>query len=111
MRQWELFGITDSQPAWTPPKKAAESDTIRLITPEPDEGEQEQLGAARPLAVRYHVPGEPTVSGDVVRPDPVDARGFVPQPLNGAAAWSTAAISSGPCVVDSAHSSKPEGGR
>ncbi|MDP9327625.1 MAG: hypothetical protein M3P10_05405 [Actinomycetota bacterium] len=47
MRQWELFGITDSQPAWTPPKKkAAESDTIRLITPEPDEGEQEQLGAA-----------------------------------------------------------------
>ncbi|MEO8293639.1 MAG: hypothetical protein ABI635_10960 [Actinomycetota bacterium] len=46
MRQWELFGITDSQPAWTPPKKAAVSDTIRLITPEPDEGEQEQLGAA-----------------------------------------------------------------
>jgi hypothetical protein len=46
MRQWELFGITDSQPAWTPPKKAAESDSIRLITPEPDEGEQEQLGAA-----------------------------------------------------------------
>lgn len=45
MRQWELFGITDSQPAWTPPK-AAESDRIRLITPEPDEGEQEQLGAA-----------------------------------------------------------------
>ncbi|MBA3690850.1 MAG: hypothetical protein H0W82_05495 [Actinobacteria bacterium] len=50
MRQWELFGITDSQPAWTPPKatprKAAQSDTIRLITPDPDEGEQEQLGAA-----------------------------------------------------------------
>ncbi len=43
MRQWELFGITDSQPAWTPPPKAAASDTIRLITTEPDEGEQEQL--------------------------------------------------------------------
>jgi len=24
MRQWELFGITDSDPAWTPPKRQAE---------------------------------------------------------------------------------------
>lgn len=45
MRQWELFGITDSQPSWTPPPRDA-SDTIRLITPEPDEGEQEQLVSA-----------------------------------------------------------------
>ena len=45
MRQWELFGITDSQPTWTPPKREV-SDTIRLITPEPDEGEQEQLVSA-----------------------------------------------------------------
>ena len=57
MRQWELFGITDSQPAWTPPRKAEvevldevevvdEPDTIRLITPETDEGEQERLVSA-----------------------------------------------------------------
>ena len=45
MRQWELFGITDSQPTWTPPKREV-SDTIRLVTPEPDEGEQEQLVSA-----------------------------------------------------------------
>jgi hypothetical protein len=42
MRQWELFGITDSQPTWTPPKPEA-SDMIRLVTTEPDEGETEQL--------------------------------------------------------------------
>jgi hypothetical protein len=57
MRQWELFGITDSQPAWTPPRKAEvevldeievvdEPDTIRVVTPEPDEGEQERLVSA-----------------------------------------------------------------
>ena len=45
MRQWEFFGITDSQPTWTPPKREA-SDTIRLITAETDEGEQEQLVSA-----------------------------------------------------------------
>jgi hypothetical protein len=45
MRQWELFGITDSQPAWTPPTREV-SDTIRLITPESEEGEQEQLVSA-----------------------------------------------------------------
>jgi hypothetical protein len=58
MRQWELFGITDSQPAWTPPKTIEvvdepktievvdEPDTIHLVTPEPDEGEQERLVSA-----------------------------------------------------------------
>jgi hypothetical protein len=49
MRQWELFGITDSQPDWTPPSKVEvveEPDTIRLVTPEPDEGEQEHLVSA-----------------------------------------------------------------
>jgi hypothetical protein len=45
MRQWELFGITDSQPTWTPPKREV-SDTIRLITPESEEGEQERLVSA-----------------------------------------------------------------
>ena len=42
MRQWELFGITDSQPGWTPPEGQA-SDTTGPATQEPDEGEQEQL--------------------------------------------------------------------
>ena len=49
MRQWELFGITDSQPAWTPPKTIEvvdEPDTIHLVTTEPDEGEQERLVSA-----------------------------------------------------------------
>jgi hypothetical protein len=64
MRQWELFGITDSQPAWTPPKPhevEAEPEveviepeievveapaTIRLVTTESDEGEQERLVSA-----------------------------------------------------------------
>jgi hypothetical protein len=27
MRQWELFGITDSEPTWVPPKR---------VDPEPD---------------------------------------------------------------------------
>jgi hypothetical protein len=35
MRQWELFGITDSQPAWTPPKR--EIDTVVTVLDIPEE--------------------------------------------------------------------------
>jgi hypothetical protein len=32
MRQWELFGITDSQPAWVPPKGVEpEIDTVVTV--------------------------------------------------------------------------------
>jgi hypothetical protein len=45
MRQWELFGITDSEPAWTPPVKVPEPEEILRITLDPAEGEEE-LGIA-----------------------------------------------------------------
>jgi hypothetical protein len=31
MRQWELFGITDSQPVWAPPK-IVEPETDAVVT-------------------------------------------------------------------------------
>jgi hypothetical protein len=32
MRQWELFGITDSQPAWVPPKRVEpEIDSVVTV--------------------------------------------------------------------------------
>jgi hypothetical protein len=31
MRQWELFGITDSQPVWVPPK-AVEPEMDAVVT-------------------------------------------------------------------------------
>jgi hypothetical protein len=37
MRQWELFGITDSQPAWTPPK--VETDTVVRVLDIPEDDE------------------------------------------------------------------------
>jgi len=46
MRQWELFGITDSDPSWTPPVKVVpETETILRVTLDPAEGEEE-LGVA-----------------------------------------------------------------
>jgi hypothetical protein len=46
MRQWELFGITDSDPTWTPPVKVVpEPEEILRITLDPAEGEEE-LGVA-----------------------------------------------------------------
>jgi hypothetical protein len=37
MRQWELFGITDSQPAWAPPKREIDTVVTVLDIPEDDE--------------------------------------------------------------------------
>jgi hypothetical protein len=37
MRQWELFGITDSQPAWAPPKREFDTVVTVLDIPEDDE--------------------------------------------------------------------------
>jgi hypothetical protein len=31
MRQWELFGITDRDPKWTPPKTDREPDTVVTV--------------------------------------------------------------------------------
>jgi len=39
MRQWELFGITDSQPAWAPPKRAKEIDTVVTVLDIPEDEE------------------------------------------------------------------------
>jgi len=37
MRQWELFGITDSQPVWAPPKRVEEIDTVVTVLDLPEE--------------------------------------------------------------------------
>jgi len=29
MRQWELFGITDSDPTWTPPQPVTDAPEVR----------------------------------------------------------------------------------
>jgi len=39
MRQWELFGITDSQPAWAPPKRVDEIDTVVTVLDIPEDDE------------------------------------------------------------------------
>ena len=31
MRQWELFGITDSDPTWTPPQVDREPDNVVTV--------------------------------------------------------------------------------
>ena len=31
MRQWELFGITDSDPKWTPPQVDPEPDNVVTV--------------------------------------------------------------------------------
>jgi hypothetical protein len=31
MRQWELFGITDLDPSWTPPKADREPDSVVTV--------------------------------------------------------------------------------
>ena len=36
MRQWELFGITDSDPAWTPPRPAPDVTDVSEATAPPD---------------------------------------------------------------------------
>jgi hypothetical protein len=47
MRQWELFGITDSQPTWMPPSRddPGASDTVAPSTTATDEGDEEELVA------------------------------------------------------------------
>ena len=47
MRQWELFGITDSQPTWTPPSsdESGTAESIPRSMPATDEGDQEELVA------------------------------------------------------------------
>jgi hypothetical protein len=79
MRQWELFGITDSQPAWAPPKREIDTVVTVLDIPEDDE--------------------------DLV-PEPAGYRGRLRrQPSKDATASSTAPTSSGPCCVPRVHSS------
>jgi len=39
MRQWELFGITDQEPVFTPPRRADEPSTIGSVDPVDDERE------------------------------------------------------------------------
>jgi len=39
MRQWELFGITDSQPAWAPPKLVEGIDTVVRVLDIPEDDE------------------------------------------------------------------------
>lgn len=42
VRQWELFGITDSDPYWTPPKRPSTDDTIAIV-PDVDTEEEATL--------------------------------------------------------------------
>jgi hypothetical protein len=82
MRQWELFGITDSQPAWVPPKRVEpEIDTVVTVLDVPTDDDDLLPGPAA-----------------WTRPAPS-------QPSNDAAASSTARTSSGPCCVPRVHSS------
>jgi hypothetical protein len=37
MRQWELFGITDSQPAWAPTRVEPETDTVVTVLDLPED--------------------------------------------------------------------------
>jgi hypothetical protein len=47
MRQWELFGITDSQPAWAPPKTVeGEIDTVVTVLDIPEEDDNLLPGPA-----------------------------------------------------------------
>jgi hypothetical protein len=39
MRQWELFGITDSQPGWAPPKRVDDIDTVVTVLDIPEDDE------------------------------------------------------------------------
>jgi DNA gyrase inhibitor GyrI len=41
VRQWELFGITDDDPYWTPPQRST-ADTIAIV-PEVEDEEDEAL--------------------------------------------------------------------
>ena len=42
MRQWELFGITDDDPYWTPPQRPPEPAPIAFV-PDLDEEDDEAL--------------------------------------------------------------------
>ena len=48
MRQWELFGITDRDPSWTPPKRVdPEADTVVTVL---DVGEDDEDLLPEPAA-------------------------------------------------------------
>jgi hypothetical protein len=81
MRQWELFGITDSQPVWAPPK-VVEPETDAVVT-------VLGLGGEEKGGLSDRAAGRPAPS----------------HPSNDATASSTAPTSSGPCCVPRVHSS------
>jgi hypothetical protein len=81
MRQWELFGITDSQPVWAPPK-VVEPETDAVVTVLDLSEDDDDLLPER--AAWWAAPSHPS---------------------NDATASSTAPTSSGPCCVPRVHSS------
>ncbi|HEY7400553.1 MAG TPA: hypothetical protein VH989_06630 [Actinomycetota bacterium] len=81
MRQWELFGITDTVPAWTPPKKEPE----RPAPLEPAATARRVVGTDRfpsvlwttDAALRFtSVPGTSRIGELVGSPDIFDAFGI-----------------------------------
>jgi hypothetical protein len=40
MRQWELFGITDDDPYWTPPVQSRPVETIQFVPDLEDEDDE-----------------------------------------------------------------------
>ena len=85
MRQWELFGITDLDPSWTPPKADREPDAVVTVL---DIGRDDEDLLPEPAAE----------AAGSTRP-----RGSYPS--KDLAASSTAPTSSGPCSVPRVHSS------
>lgn len=50
MRQWELFGITDDDPYWTPPPRPAEPADTPAIAIVPDLVEEDEALVPEPAA-------------------------------------------------------------
>ena len=47
MRQWELFGITDDDPYWTPPVESRPVETIQFV---PDLEDEDEILLPEPAA-------------------------------------------------------------
>ncbi len=47
MRQWELFGITDDDPYWTPPVESRPVETIQFV---PDLEDDDEILLPEPAA-------------------------------------------------------------